>query len=129
MGGNDTIYGGNGDDSLTGGTGNDVFVFSRKGGLDTITDFNLGNDKFGFAKVSWFGPPPLSEDITIKNCVVIDTNSENVPSAPDSEHRYFLVTKNAIWLDEDGSNPDAPIKIAEFDQQHTALTIDSFVFV
>ena len=39
--GNDTIIGGGGDDTLTGGGGNDIF--SEQSGVDTITDFNVGN--------------------------------------------------------------------------------------
>jgi Ca2+-binding RTX toxin-like protein len=42
--GNDMISGGEGQDTLSGGSGADDFVFERNGGLDRITDFNLGED-------------------------------------------------------------------------------------
>lgn len=41
--GDDTLTGGQGDDSLSGGDGNDRFEFAPGDGLDTISDFNLGN--------------------------------------------------------------------------------------
>ncbi|WP_226551409.1 calcium-binding protein [Celeribacter naphthalenivorans] len=52
--GNDTLNGRNGDDvlvdgdgadRLTGGYGNDIFVTSEDGETDTITDFNIGDDR------------------------------------------------------------------------------------
>jgi len=48
--GKDTIIGGWGADILTGGLGNDIFKYlsvtdSHFGQIDTITDFDLGNDK------------------------------------------------------------------------------------
>ena len=42
--GNDTIDGGLGTNKLTGGTGNDIFKFTTKGHIDTITDYNVAND-------------------------------------------------------------------------------------
>ncbi|WP_417457864.1 S8 family serine peptidase [Kordiimonas sp.] len=42
--GADTLWGGAGDDMLTGGEGTDRFIFSRKNGHDTITDFNADED-------------------------------------------------------------------------------------
>jgi hypothetical protein len=50
--GNDTLDGGTGDDTLEGGTGNDLltggddddlFVYTAGDGIDTISDFNVGN--------------------------------------------------------------------------------------
>ena len=43
--GRDRLTGGADDDSLTGGRGRDVFVFGRRDGRDTITDFELGLDR------------------------------------------------------------------------------------
>ncbi|MFO5437102.1 MAG: M10 family metallopeptidase C-terminal domain-containing protein, partial [Dolichospermum sp.] len=55
--GNDTLVGGAGNDILTGGAGNDVFSFTGTAaftyasqGLDTIQDFNIGNDKILLSK-------------------------------------------------------------------------------
>ncbi len=43
--GDDILRDGDGSDTLTGGAGADVFVMSRDGLADTITDFTLGEDK------------------------------------------------------------------------------------
>ncbi len=43
--GDDKLFGGKGNDKLTGGAGKDVFVFAKKEGKDTITDFQNGKDK------------------------------------------------------------------------------------
>ncbi|WP_424402362.1 Ig-like domain-containing protein [Pasteurella sp. PK-2025] len=44
--GNDRLVGGLGEDTLTGGAGQDTFVFNTQlnGNIDTITDFNVGED-------------------------------------------------------------------------------------
>ena len=50
--GNDKLYGGSGNDKLTGGSGSDVFVFEKKSGSDTITDFRTGHDKVDVSGLS-----------------------------------------------------------------------------
>ncbi len=42
--GNDTLDGGLGNNRLTGGVGNDIFKFTTKNHVDTITDYNVAND-------------------------------------------------------------------------------------
>ena len=44
--GKDTLAGGKGNDRLIGGAGADIFVFNRGDGIDAITDFANGVDKF-----------------------------------------------------------------------------------
>ena len=44
-GGKDTIWGDRGKDTLTGGGSKDVFVVKAKGGLDTITDLSIKQDR------------------------------------------------------------------------------------
>lgn len=41
--GNDTLEGGTGNDVLTGGDDDDLFVYAPGDGIDTISDFNVGN--------------------------------------------------------------------------------------
>lgn len=40
----DTLRAGAGNDTMSGGTGNDVFLFEKSGGVDVITDFDIGAD-------------------------------------------------------------------------------------
>ncbi|MCY4382787.1 MAG: calcium-binding protein [Nitrospinae bacterium] len=49
--GNDFIVGGGGNDTLTGGAGEDTFVFIESSGNDTITDFDLSNDKIDLSMI------------------------------------------------------------------------------
>ncbi|MFN0262801.1 LamG-like jellyroll fold domain-containing protein [Tepidamorphus sp. 3E244] len=53
LGGDDTIQGGTGSDTLTGGTGLDTFAYAsgdvETGDVDTITDFDLGDDMLDLA--------------------------------------------------------------------------------
>lgn len=46
--GRDRLEGGAGNDWLAGGTGADKFVFSTRGGTDTVRDFKSGTDKIVF---------------------------------------------------------------------------------
>jgi Ca2+-binding RTX toxin-like protein len=49
---NDRLQGGAGDDRLTGGTGQDTFVFERRSGSDTVTDFRDGHDKVDVSRLA-----------------------------------------------------------------------------
>lgn len=49
--GRDILIGGRHSDSLTGGAGSDRFVFSKRSGVDTITDFDSAEDQLLFKKV------------------------------------------------------------------------------
>ncbi|MBY8977137.1 hypothetical protein KHP62_15065 [Rhodobacteraceae bacterium NNCM2] len=44
--GDDILKGGNGNDINTGGDGADCFLFDTRDGTDTVTDFEIGTDKF-----------------------------------------------------------------------------------
>ena len=50
--GDDKLQGGAGDDRLTGGTGQDTFVFERRGGSDTVTDFRNEHDKIDVSRLA-----------------------------------------------------------------------------
>ncbi len=49
--GKDKLIGGRHADTLTGGSGGDRFVFSKRGGKDTITDFDSAEDQLLFKKI------------------------------------------------------------------------------
>nr|WP_322676641.1 calcium-binding protein [Nostoc sp. DedQUE03]MDZ7971887.1 calcium-binding protein [Nostoc sp. DedQUE03] len=57
--GNDTLVGGNGNDTLAGGVGNDKYLFQSNSvfntslGIDTITDFEVGQDQIVLSKTTF----------------------------------------------------------------------------
>ncbi len=59
--GNDRLRGDAGNDMLTGGAGADRFIFSDRGGSDTITDFQDGTDVLFISATGIAG----MEDLTI----------------------------------------------------------------
>jgi Ca2+-binding RTX toxin-like protein len=58
--GDDELFGGKGDDELTGGEGADIFVLQSRHGLDTISDFNLNEDRLELS-INFTGSLGLSE--------------------------------------------------------------------
>ncbi len=65
--GNDLIWAGTGASMLTGGAGNDMFVFPTVGGLNTITDFHIGQDLISFSSMMntahYNGTDPLADHV------------------------------------------------------------------
>ena len=65
--GDDFIVGGMGDDTMTGGAGADTFVFTGNSGNDTITDFNVAEDKLDLTL--------LSEQFGYDDLTIADTDN------------------------------------------------------
>ena len=66
--GNDLIIGGKGEDTLTGGGGNDYYYFNETSeGMDTITDFTIGEDKIDISnilatEIGYTGSDPFTDN-------------------------------------------------------------------
>ena len=66
---NDELTGGEGADSLDGGAGNDTFIFAAGHGNDTITDFNVSDDKItltGAASASAVTVADVGDDVQVR---------------------------------------------------------------
>ena len=90
--GNDTIIGGAGNDRLTGGGGHDTFVFATGFGRDTITDFDLVNDKIDWSALSAQHMAPKMQDSGAN--VIVSFGSDNITllglhAADLSAHHVF----------------------------------------
>jgi hypothetical protein len=130
--GNDVLDGGVGDDKLvgavghptmTGGEGQDRFVEEPLGGSATITDFSTTDDLFVFSRSSWHLPRHASVD----DYVVINKDSDDMPTRPQSDHGYVLASDNAVWF-EYGVSSSEPIKVFDYNRSDGSLTLDSFAF-
>ncbi|MBW4512020.1 MAG: DUF4347 domain-containing protein [Scytonematopsis contorta HA4267-MV1] len=71
--GEDFIYGGAGNDVCTGGFGRDTFVVTRNEGVDTITDFRLGEDSIACGSGLRFDSLLISQ--SGNNTLLIDSSN------------------------------------------------------
>ena len=82
-GGNDILIGGEGADHLHGGTGSDMFVFdSMDGGIDTVHDFDVGEDYLNIADILQ-GYDSATDDIN--NFVQLINDGDNTTLAVNSD--------------------------------------------
>jgi Ca2+-binding RTX toxin-like protein len=98
----DRLNGGNGDDTLVGGSGNDTlkgasegdrFVFTDYNSLDTIKDFQTGEDMIAISAADFGG-----------NLTVGSNPSLQLGSSADSSDDRFIYNPNtgALFFDRDG---------------------------
>jgi hypothetical protein len=103
----DILSGGLGNDILTGGSGGDSFSFNALNeGIDTITDFSVGNDDL-FVKGSGFGGGLVSGDIITAAQFVIGTAATNT-----SQRFIYNPTNGALFFDVDGNGVTAASQFA-----------------
>ncbi len=106
--GNDLIDGGGGDDTLTGGSGADLFIFGDGHGNDTITDFDVVQDRIDLSSlsqnVSW-------SDISSNISTVTDPNDSDVVTGV----KIDLTSFGGGIITLDGITDTASITAAMFD--------------
>jgi Ca2+-binding RTX toxin-like protein len=129
--GNDTLVGNAGDDILIGGLGNDIltggagadrfFRWYSKTGIDTITDFQVGEDTFRVS-ASGFGGG------LVKGAAIAAAQFTLGSGASDSSDR-FIYNQNtgALFFDADGTGTSGQIQIAQLSTGLAMTNSDIFV--
>jgi Ca2+-binding RTX toxin-like protein len=116
-GGSDTLNGGLGNDTLTGGNGLDIFLFDTALGVsnvDTITDFNLTQDKIRldddiFSALSSIG---AGNFVSAAGATALDAD----------DYLIFNTTNNYLYYDADGSGAGAMVHFATLNVDITSYT-------
>jgi len=118
----DILIGGLGNDLITGGGSNDLFTFGALNeGIDTITDFTVGDD-FIVVRGSTFGGGLISGDSIKPNQLIIGTVATN----PNNRFIYNSGT-GALSFDRDGNGTATPTQFATLNR-NLALTFED-IFV
>jgi Ca2+-binding RTX toxin-like protein len=113
----DTLGGGLGNDTLTGGNGRDIFLFDTALGVsnvDTITDFNLTQDKIR-----------LDDDIFSALSSIGAGNFVSAAGATALDADDYLIfdrTNNYLYYDADGSGAGAMVHFATLNVDITSYT-------
>ncbi len=121
--GNDTLIGGKGSDTLTGGTGADRFLrkYSTTA-IDTITDFQVGEDLLGFS-ASGFGGGLAG------GAVLNETQFTIGSAAADSSDRFiYNSATGGLFFDADGIGGTAQVKIFTLSSGLAMTNADIFIF-
>jgi Ca2+-binding RTX toxin-like protein len=127
--GNDTLDGGTGNDSLTGSVGNDILIGGRgndrfdfnspREGIDTITDFNNGNNLIGISGEG-FGAGLESGELTRRQFTLGREAS--------SRQQRFIFNRNngQLFFDPDGSGSSEQVQLATL-TDNASLTFRDFI--
>jgi Ca2+-binding RTX toxin-like protein len=118
--GNDYLDGGDGNDTLIGGSGADIFklYYRTNAGIDTITDFNILEDKIYFSDVFGSGMAwgDLSSDRFVLGSAAMDSNDRFI----------YNSTTGALFFDYDGAGGRDQVQFA---QLSTGLSLSAANFV
>jgi Ca2+-binding RTX toxin-like protein len=121
--GNDILIGGFGNDILTGGAGADRFFRWRSTtGIDTITDFQVGEDTLRVS-ANVFGGGLLQGAVLAAEQFTVGSG------ASDSSTRFiYAQTTGALFFDADGTGSLSQIQIAQLSTGLAMTNTDIFVF-
>jgi Ca2+-binding RTX toxin-like protein len=122
-GGDDRIVGGIGEDILTGGDGADRFYRWRSGtGVDTITDFQVGEDLLYFSAKGFGGD-------LVKGGVLGQEQFTLGTSATNESNRFIYDTDTGnLFFDIDGTGDIAQVQIATLSSGLALSNTDIFIF-
>ena len=122
-GGNDRLVGGVGDDILTGGDGADRFYRWRSGtGVDTITDFQVGEDLLCFSAKGFGGD-------LVRGGVLGEEQFSLGTSATTESNRFIYDTDTGnLFFDIDGTGDRAQVQIANLSPGLALSNTDIYIF-
>ena len=104
--GNDTLTGGAGNDTLTGGSGNDKFVFLlTTNGIDTITDFNNGNDTIQLEGSSFTA---IGSSLSSTELAIVTSGS----TGDSNDWIIYNSSTGALYYDLDANGATAAVQLA-----------------
>ena len=102
--GNDTLDGGLGADKLTGGTGKDIFKFTTKGHVDTITDFNVANDSIQLENA-------VFKSLTATGMLAASQFKLGTKALDANDFIIYNKATGALLYDADGNGGGAAVQI------------------
>jgi Ca2+-binding RTX toxin-like protein len=121
--GNDCIVGGTGDDVLTGGDGADRFIRKYSiTGIDTITDFQVGQDKLYFS-ASGFGSDLVRGRVLGEEQFTLGT-----AAATGSDRFIYDTDTGNLFFDVDGTGATAQVLLATLSTGLALTKDDIFIF-
>jgi Ca2+-binding RTX toxin-like protein len=130
--GNDTLVGNSGDDILIGGLGNDIltggagadrfFRWYSTTGIDTITDFQVGEDTLRVS-ASGFGGGLVKGAAIAADQFTLGSAASN-----SSDHFIYDQSTGALFFDADGTGSSEQIQIAQLSTGLAMTNTDIFVF-
>jgi Ca2+-binding RTX toxin-like protein len=129
--GNDTLNGKEGDDTLVGGTGSDTFVFNTSlstAGIDTVTDFVSGTDKFNLENTG----TGLFNALAAGTLSAVALDIVGDPTAATASTRIvYDPTTGALSYDADGIGSGSAIQFATLGTttHPTTLVASDFVVI
>jgi beta propeller repeat protein len=121
--GSDRLVGGIGADTLTGGAGADYFICKYSDtGVDTITDFNVAEDKF-LVSASGFGGELVSGAV-----ITIAQFTVGEAALDESDRFIYDSTTGGLFFDADGTGSSETIQVAQLSSDLALTHANIFVF-
>jgi Ca2+-binding RTX toxin-like protein len=104
-GGNDILNGGTGTNTLTGGAGADIFRFTTKGHVDTITDYSVADDTVQLENAVFTA-------LTTTGTLAADQFKVGTQALDANDFIIYNSTTGALIYDANGNGAGASIQIA-----------------
>ena len=122
-GGDDRIVGGIGEDILTGGEGADRFYRWRSGtGVDTITDFQVGEDLLYFSAKGFGG------DLVSGGVLGEEQFTLGISATTESDRFIYDTDTGNLFFDIDGTGEGEQVQIATLSSGLAMSNADIFIF-